>query len=73
MKQEISPQILAVIVGIVAVVILGIAYKLFFTHETVEPPRLPKNEQYKLHPTAGEAYHNPQGLGLQPQSGSAGQ
>ena len=71
MKKEISSKTAAIVFAVAAVILLGIAYKLFFTQAALVSPNIKKGEEYKLRPTAGEAYHNPQGLGLPP-SGSAG-
>ena len=73
MQNQINPKMMAIIIGVVVIVILGIGYKLFFTTPVNTTPKFPKSQQYLAHPTGGEAYHNPQGLGLpaQPSGASA--
>ena len=60
MKQEINPKTAVIIIAVLAVVALGIGYKIFFSAPAAPPMPVetPQNKQF-LHPTGPD---NPPGV-----------
>lgn len=53
MKQQISPKTAAIIIVVMAVIVLGIGYKVFFSAPSAPPPvvETPQNKRF-MHPSS---------------------